>query len=245
MNAVLRVRDVSNIYADRSHGLLGRKIKKPVLDQVSLEVNPGEIFGLVGESGSGKTTLGRCVLGLIPFRGDIHIDNLRQDNRGLGRRRREMALKIQAVFQNPASSLNPVKKAGWILEEPLRIHRRGSPAERRKEVDRMLDLVGLDSIYKSRGIRELSAGQKQRVAIGRALMLRPRLVIADEAVSSLDVSAAAQILNLFRELRQNLGLSLVFISHDLDAVYYLCDRAAVMKRGRIEKIEPVPGIAHY
>ena len=233
MNAVLRVRDVSNTYVDRSHGLLGWKIKKSVLDRVSMEVNPGEIFGLVGESGSGKTTLGRCVLGLTAFRGDIHIDGLRQDNRGLGSRRREMALKVQAVFQNPASSLNPMKKVGWLLEEPLRIHRRGSSAERQKEVDRMLDLVGLDSFYKGRGIRELSAGQKQRVAIGCALMLRPRLVIADEAVSSLDVSAAAQILNLFRELRQSLGLSLVFISHDLDAVYYLCDRAAVMNQGRI------------
>jgi ABC-type dipeptide/oligopeptide/nickel transport system ATPase subunit len=142
-------------------------------------------------------------------------------------------MQVQMVFQEPGASLNPVKKIGWLMEEPLVIHKIGTPTERVQKIDEMLDRVGLDPSYKTRRVHELSGGQKQRVCIARALILSPRLLIADEAISSLDVSTGAQILNLFRELHKNLGLSVLFISHNKDAVEYLCDRIAVMENGRI------------
>jgi ABC-type glutathione transport system ATPase component len=232
---LLNVKDVSNRYVVRNKGGFGRKEVKPVLDRVNLEIRAGEICGLVGESGCGKTTLGRCILGLIEYDGEITVDGVRQDSRGMSgaAKRREMAKIIQAVFQDPASSLNPAKKAGWLLEEPLRIHKVISRTEREKRVDEVLDLIGLNGAYKHRGVDELSVGQKQRVAIGCALMPRPKLIIADEPVSALDVSVGAQILNLFRDLHEQLNLSLLFISHKLDLVYYLCSKIAVMRGGRI------------
>jgi oligopeptide/dipeptide ABC transporter ATP-binding protein len=230
--ALLTLRNVSNTYITQAYGIFGRKHKKPVVDQVDLTLAPGELFGLVGESGCGKTSLGRCILGLIDYEGDIIIDGLRQDKR----RHRELARKVQAVFQDPAGSLNPAKYIGWILEEPLRIHRIGTKEERIQKVDQVLQLVGLDPSYKTRKVHELSGGQKQRVCIGCALMLDPKLIIADEAISSLDVSVGAQILNLFQDLHQRLGLALVFISHNLNVVYYLCDRIAVMYSGQIVEL---------
>jgi ABC-type glutathione transport system ATPase component len=221
------------VYETYSYGIFGKRERKPVLNNINLEIAPGEIFGLVGESGCGKTTLGRCILGLIDYEGEIDIDGLRQEKGRRGLKRLEMAARVQAVFQNPAAALNPVKRIGWLLEEPLRIHRMGTKQEREKRVDEVLDLVGLDPSYKIRRVRELSVGQKQRIAIGCALILRPRLIIADEAVSSLDVSVGAQILNLFQDLHAGLGLSLIFISHNLNLVYYLCSRIAVMRRGQI------------
>jgi ABC-type glutathione transport system ATPase component len=238
MAKLLQVKGVSNVYAARSLGSFGRRIEKPVLHDINIETDPGEIFGIVGESGCGKTTLGRCILGLIEYRGEILIDGLRQGNRGRRvfeptAKRRAMAGLAQAVFQDPATSLNPARRAGWLLEEPLRVNGLGSRAERLKRVDETLELVGLDPSYKNRRVNELSVGQKQRICIGCALMLRPRLIVADEAVSALDVSVGAQILNLFRELNKTLGLGMVFISHNLNLVYYLCDRIAVMRGGRI------------
>ncbi|GHV60922.1 hypothetical protein AGMMS49587_03700 [Spirochaetia bacterium] len=231
--SLLSIRGVSNTYISHAWGIVGKRIAKPVLDNINIEIAPGEIFGLVGESGCGKTTLGRCILGLIAYEGDIFIDGVQQESRGRAKRRREMAHRVQAVFQDPAASLNPVKRAGWLLEEPLRVHKLGSKQERLKGVDEILDLVGLDSSYKDRRVNELSVGQKQRICIGCALMLRPRLIIADEAVNALDVSVGAQILNLFRDLHERLGLGMVFIGHNLSQVYYLCDRIAVMREGRI------------
>ena len=237
----LSIRNLSNAYTTRPFGLFGKKEVKPVLNNVNLEIARGEIFGLVGESGCGKTTLAKCVLGLIDYEGEITVNGRTRGKKPSPQERRESAFEVQAVFQNPGASLNPVKTVGWILEEPLRVHglpvvhgRRGSAAERQKRVDEMLDMVGLDASHKKRKPRELSSGQKQRLAIAAALMLKPGLIVADEPVSALDVSVAAQILNLFRELNKRLGLSLLFISHNMEVVHYLCDRVAVMRNGTIE-----------
>ena len=231
---ILSVRGLSCAYTTRPWGVFGKKEIKPVLNKVDLEIGRGEIFGLVGESGCGKSTLGKCILGLMDYEGEIIINGSRRGKNPSYRERRERAFDVQAVFQDPGASLNPAKTVGWILEEPLRAHGLGTVAERRAKTDRILDMVGLDSSHKQRKPRELSAGQKQRVAIAAALMLGPGLIVADEPVSALDVSVGAQILNLFRELNQRLGLALLFISHNLDLVYYLCDRIALMRDGRIE-----------
>jgi ABC-type glutathione transport system ATPase component len=232
----LSVRSVSNTYTSRPLGIIGKKEKKPVLTEVSFEMDRGEIFGLVGESGCGKTTLAKCVLGLIDYEGEIFINGRKREAKPSFAERRRSAFEVQAVFQNSSSSLNPVKTIGWILEEPLRAHRLGNAVERQKRVDETLDLVGLDSSYKKRRPAELSSGQKQRVAIGFALMLKPGLIVADEPVSALDVSVAAQVLNLFRDLNKKLSLALLFISHNMEVVHYLCDRVAVMRNGGITDV---------
>jgi ABC-type dipeptide/oligopeptide/nickel transport system ATPase subunit len=216
-NPIIVIRNLSAAYVSRSFSWFGKKEIKPVLNNINLDINTAEIFGLTGESGCGKTTLARCILGLIDYEGEIIIDGQKQDGF-------DPEHKIQMVFQDTASSLNPVKKIGWLLEEPLVIHRLGAKEQRLQKVDGMLARVGLDSSCKTRRVHELSGGQKQRVCIGRALMLQPKILIADEAISSLDVSAGAQILNLFRELRDSLGLTIIFISHNTGAVEYLCDR---------------------
>ena len=235
-NALLSIRNLSASYYAGHTGFLLRRKAKPILNSISLEIGRGEIFGLVGESGCGKTTLGKCILGIIDYEGDILINGRERKKNPSFRERREGAFDVQAVFQNPGASLNPAKTVGWIMEEPLRAHKLGSKAERLIEVDRMLDLVGLDSSYKKRRPDELSSGQKQRVSIASALILNPGLLIADEPVSALDVSVGAQILNLFRELNRKLELSMLFISHNLDLVSYLCGRVAVMRNGKIEEI---------
>ena len=231
-HTIIEVRNVSKAYVSRNYGPFGTKNIKPVLHTINLDIHSGEIFGLSGESGAGKSTLARCILGLLDYRGEIFIDGrLQQTGNSLTRH----SGQVQAIFQEPGASLNPARSIGWLLEEPLHIHRRflaaGTAAERTRLVDEMLVRLGLNPLYRRRRVHELSGGQKQRVCIGRALMLKPRILIADEAISSLDVSAGAQILNLFSELRETLGLTIFFISHNMEAARYLCDRVAVMKDG--------------
>jgi len=227
---LLSIKNVSNVYISRKLGLLGKVTKKYILKNVNLEIKAGEIFGLTGKSGCGKTTLARCILNLIDYEGEILLNGKKQDKK---------SIQTQMVFQHPGSSLNPCKKIGWLMEEPLVIHNLCRAEERSRIIDEMLLRVGLDPSYKSRRVQELSGGQKQRICIARALILQPDLLIADEAISSLDVSAGAQILNLFKELNQNMGLSrgqglsILFISHNKEAVEYLCDRTAVMEKGEI------------
>lgn len=221
--SLLSVRDVSNVYISRSLGLFGKKEEKQVLKCVNLEMQMGEIFGLTGKSGCGKTTLARCILGLIDYSGDILIDGQKYHH----------ASQAQMIFQDPGASLNPIKKIGWLMEEPLIIHRIGTALEREKKINKMLLRVGLDSSYKTRFPHELSGGQKQRVCIARALILEPKLLIADEAISSLDASTGVQILNLFKKLNKSINLGILFISHNKKAVDYLCDRITVMEKGKI------------
>jgi peptide/nickel transport system ATP-binding protein len=215
---LLSIRNVSCSYTSRKFSLFGKKEIKPVLSGINLELRNGEIFGLTGKSGCGKTTLALCILGLVEYKGEILLKDSGQTK----------TPPVQMVFQEAGASLNPCKTIGWLIEEPLVIHKLYDKKERQKKVDEMLLRVGVDPSFKTRRVHELSGGQKQRVCIARALMLSPRLLIADEAISSLDTTAGAQILDLFKELHKNLNLTILFISHNKDAVEYLCDRTAVM-----------------
>lgn len=198
---------------------------------VDLAIEPGDIIGVVGESGSGKTTLGTVLMGLlIPTQGVV----LYRGKPFTGFKRSETAGKFAAVLQHPKWSLNPMLKVGTSVAEPLVIlGRAGGHAERRRRVSAMLESVGLSSSYQERYPHELSGGQRQRVSIARALITDPEFVLFDEAVSALDVSVQAQVLNLIRALQQSKGFSAVFISHDLAAVRYVASRIAVFHAGGI------------
>ena len=189
-----------------------------MLHDVSFTLRRGEILGLVGESGTGKTTLVKNILGLVK----THTGEIIHYTK-----------RPQMIFQDPYSSLNPAYTVGWSLEEPLRIYGKYDAAERRRRVAEIAEMVGLPAECLTRRPNELSGGQRQRVSIGVALIQKPRLIIADEPVSALDVTIQRQILELMRTVRDELGISFRFISHDLNVVYQLCDRVMVMKDGRI------------
>ena len=212
------------------------------VDDVSFAIEQGETFGLVGESGSGKTTTGRCMLRLIePTSGEVRFRG--EDVLGFERARMRAARReLQIVFQDSYGSLDPRMRIGAIVEEPLIVHRVGASADRRRRVEALLALVGLDPSLSRRLPRELSGGQRQRVGLARALALEPAFVIADEPVSSLDVSVQAQILNLLMDLQDRLKLTWLLISHDLRVVAHVCTRVAVMYRGRILEMAPTAAL---
>ncbi|MCE3555913.1 ATP-binding cassette domain-containing protein [Pseudonocardia sp. RS11V-5] len=203
------------------------------VDGVSFEVHPGETVGLVGESGSGKSTTGNAVLGLVrPTGGTVTFDG--QDITHLtGRPRRTLSAHLQVVFQDPYSSLNPSRTIAQTLAEPLLVHRDLKPVEIRRAVGEMLERVGLTPADANRHPAAFSGGQRQRIAIARALMLLPKLVICDEAVSALDLSTQAQVLNLLRDLQRDMDLALLFISHDLAVVRYMSHRIVVLQGGKV------------
>lgn len=214
---ILQAENLTVSYKEKK-GLFGRTRTKDIVKDASLFVRKGEIVGIVGESGCGKTTLSKAIAGLA----DQISGKIERNEK-----------HVTMVFQDPYSSLNPAKRVGWIMEEPLRIQGKLSKTERKKKVEEMLVQVGLPVEYKERFIRQLSGGQRQRVSIAQALITNAKLIVLDEPVSALDVTIQAQILKLLMELREKYDLSYLFISHDLNVVYQICDRVYIMNRGQL------------
>ncbi len=235
--ALLRAEDLVMHYQIRAAGHLGRgrQVVRAV-EGVSLAVRPGEVFGLVGESGCGKSTLGRLLLHLEPpTAGRVFFEG--QDVGTFNRMRlKRFRREAQIIYQDPYSALNPRQRVGRIIAEPLEIHGIGTAAERRERVAELLQVVGLRPGQALRYPHEFSGGQRQRIVIARALALNPRLILADEPVSALDVSIQAQVINLLEELKAQFGLTYIFISHDLSVVEHISDRVAVMYLGRIVEL---------
>jgi peptide/nickel transport system ATP-binding protein len=213
-----------------SQGFLRSTKSLRAVNGVSLQIPRGQVIGLVGESGCGKTTLAQILLGLQkPTTGDVRYNG----QSASGFTRRDIARRIQPIFQDPYSSLNPTKNIRSIISLPLRVHKVGDPAEWDQKVLDMLELVGLPTRVAASYPSQLSGGQRQRVAVARALIMRPEVVICDEPTSALDVSVQSQILNLLQDLKQELGLTYLLISHNLAVVEHMADRVAVMYLGRI------------
>ncbi len=209
------------------------------VDDVTLEIKQGETLGLVGESGCGKSTLGRTILRLYkPTEGRVFFEGV--DLSGLSNRElRHYRKQMQIIFQDPFSSLNPRMTVGAMIAEPLQIHGVGDGESRRKRVAELLERVGLGPICAGRFAHEFSGGQRQRIGIARALALNPSFIIADEPITSLDVSIQAQVVNLMEDLQDELGLTYLFITHDLSMVRHICDRVAVMYLGKIVELADV------
>ncbi len=237
MTPLIEVRNLVKEFPGRG-GLLRRGTPVRAVDDVSFAIQAGETFGLVGESGSGKTTTGRCVLRLIePSSGEVRFKD--QDVLALGSRELRQARRhLQIVFQDPYSSLNPRMRVGDIVREPLTIHKIGTRDERVARVRQLFEMVGLDPADMAKFPHQFSGGQRQRIGVARAIALEPSFVICDEPVSALDVSVQAQVVNLLLDLQKRLGLTYLFIAHDLRLVRQICDRVAVMYRGRLVELAP-------
>jgi oligopeptide/dipeptide ABC transporter ATP-binding protein len=235
---LLAAEDLRKWYPVRG-GLFGRPAAwVRAVDGVSFEIRRGETFALVGESGCGKTTVGRSLLRLVePTGGSVRFEG--RDVLGLSRAElRGLRRHMQLIFQDPYASLNPRMTVGAIVGEAIEVHGLARGSEREDRVAALLERVGLSAGYRTRYPHEFSGGQRQRIGIARALALEPRFIVCDEAVSALDVSIQAQILNLLRDLQQELGLTYLFISHDLNVVQHLADRVGVMYLGRIVENAP-------
>lgn len=234
---LLRVRDLRVEFSVKEGGLFRRPSPLRVVDGVSLSIGEGETLGLVGESGCGKTTLGRALLRLGDgaLSGSVEFEGREITSLGDAEFRR-LRRRMQMIFQDPFGSLNPRLSVGQMLSEVLQVHGLAKGAEARRRVLELLDVVGLPGEYENRYPHEFSGGQRQRVGIARALALEPRFIICDEPVSALDVSIQSQIINLLRDLQRDLGLTYLFIAHDLSVVEHISDRVAVMYLGRIVEI---------
>lgn len=228
---LVRVRDLVKHFP-----VEGSELQVRAVDGVTFEILRGETLGLVGESGCGKSTVGRCLLRLIePTSGEVNFEG--RDVLTLGRTGlRELRREMQIIFQDPYASLNPRLTVGAIVSEPLKIHGMGNKSERNDRVAELLRKVGLDPDYMNRYPHEFSGGQRQRIGIARSLALNPKLIVADEPVSALDVSVQAQVVNLLQDLQHEFGLTYLFISHGLAVVEHISTRVAVMYLGRIVEI---------
>ena len=236
---LLRVEGLRRHYASGG-GLFGRaRYVTRAVDDVSFAVMPGETLGLVGESGSGKSTTGRLVMGLEePDAGRVVFDGTDLTSLSASQRK-PFRRRMQIVFQDPYAALNPRMRVGDFVEEPLIVHGvEGGP----DRVATLFRTVGLDPAFMQRYPHEFSGGQRQRIGIARAIALRPQFLVADEPITALDVSIQAQIVNLFQDLQESMGLALLFIAHDLSMVRYLCSRVAVMLRGRIVEMGPTEAV---
>lgn len=236
---LVRMENLTKIY--NTGGLLNSKAV-PVVNGVSLDIGQGEIVGLVGESGSGKSTLGRMVLRLETLSGGKLWFEGKDITEATRREMRPLRKSMQVVFQDPYAALSPRMRVGDFVAEPLQVHDTGGAAERKQRVAELFRTVGLDPALMKRFPHEFSGGQRQRVCIARAIASKPSFIVADEPITALDVSIQAQIVNLFKELQQKMGLSYLFIAHDLSMVRYLCDRVAVMLRGRIVEMGPTASV---
>ena len=238
MSALIRARGLARSFAV-GQGMFRPRRTLHAVNGVDIDIKKGEVVGIVGESGCGKSTLARMLLGLLPpSAGTIELEG--KDLRTLDRQ--AVSRRVQPVFQDPYSSLNPRRRITSIVALPLEVHGIGSAAERRRSTLEMLERVGLPSRFADHYPRELSGGQRQRVAIARALVMRPEIVICDEPTSALDVSVQSQILNLLLELRRDLGLTYVFISHNLAVVEHIATRVAVMYLGRVVEMAETAGL---
>jgi peptide/nickel transport system ATP-binding protein len=238
-DVLLRTASLSFAYPQR-RGLFRRRILHEVIKHVDLAVPRGSVLGLVGESGSGKTTFGRLLVRLLkPTSGGIQFDGVEISDLDEAAMR-PLRARIQMIFQDPQSSLNPRLRLGTTLTRPLSVHGRlKGRQDQRERAAALLDLVGLPADFAERYPHELSGGQRQRAGIARALALEPDFIVADEIVSGLDVSTQAHILLLLKELRARLGLTMVFISHDLSVVRVLCDDVAILQHGEVVEYGPV------
>jgi peptide/nickel transport system ATP-binding protein len=236
---LLEVNNLVKHFPIKSGVLIGRQVGAVrAVDDVTFSVAEGQTLGLVGESGSGKSTLARSVLQLLtPTSGSVRFRG--QEITGLGRKQmRPLRREMQMIFQDPYASLNPRKRVGQIIGDPMSLHGVAGGAELRKRVQELMDRVGLHPEYYNRFPHEFSGGQRQRIGIARALALEPRLIVADEPVSALDVSIQAQIINLLDDLQDDFNLTYIFVAHDLGVVRHVADRIAVMYLGKLVELGP-------
>ena len=236
---LLEVTDLVKHFPVKSGVLIDREVGKVrAVDGVTFTLEPGETLGLVGESGCGKSTLSRTILQLLePTSGSVRFDGT--ELTGLRRRQlRPLRRQMQMIFQDPYASLNPRKRVGQIVGDPMRLHGIASGSGLRARVQELLERVGLAPEHYNRFPHEFSGGQRQRVGVARALALKPKLIIADEPVSALDVSIQAQIINLLEDLQEEFGLTYLFVAHDLGVVRHVSDRIAVMYLGKIVELGP-------
>ena len=239
MTPLLEVRNVVKHFSIKAGVLLDREVARVrAVDDVSLTVEAGETLGLVGESGCGKSTLCRTIMRLLdPTSGSIRFEG--REIAGLPvREMRPLRREMQMIFQDPYASLNPRRRVGQIVGDPMRLHGIADGAELRKRVDELLERVGLSSEHRNRFPHEFSGGQRLRIGIARAIGLKPKLIVADEPVSALDVSIQAQIINLLEDLQKEMGLTYIFVAHDLGVVRHVSDRIAVMYLGKVVESAP-------
>src|SRR3984957_4742344 len=238
-NVLVRVENVVKYFPVKAGGFIRHTVGNVhAVDDVSLIIERGKTLGLVGETGSGKSTLARCVAGLIPVTAGRVFINGTDITRLSRSAMRPLRREVQMIFQDPYSSLNPRRRVGSIIGDPFAIHKTATGAERKRQVQELMERVGLNPEHFNRFPAEFSGGQRQRIGVARALALRPKLIICDEPVFALDVSIQAQVLNLLADLQDDFGLSYLFIAHDLEVVRHVSDAVTVMYLGRVAESGP-------